>query len=174
MVGTDWSREAGLSSLVSRRCSSSFVTLFPWSEPSGPHFRSTVKTVRWEVLRRAGAVHSYTIIRLLYPATAGGCCVGASSSRVTFCAILVEFICSVLAGLTLDSLVNDWGWGRKEGKWKCTKRPWNETLSRMTPLFKDWGIMSQVSVSNCYSRSWTDLVFLAAFGCLPRLLVLDV
>ena len=25
--------------------------------------------------------------------------------------------------------------GRKEGSWKCTKRPWNETLSRMTPLF---------------------------------------
>ena len=24
--------------------------------------------------------------------------------------------------------------GRKEGRWKCTKRPWNETLSRMTPL----------------------------------------
>ena len=23
---------------------------------------------------------------------------------------------------------------RKEGRWKCTKRPWNETLSRMTPL----------------------------------------
>ena len=23
----------------------------------------------------------------------------------------------------------------KEGRWRCTKRPWNETLSRMIPLF---------------------------------------
>ena len=60
--------------------------------------------------------------------------------------------------------------GRKEGRWKCTKRPWNETLSRMTPLYWSGDQYCVVFLPNSmYGGTGNTVIlidcFLPSFGC---------
>ena len=55
-------------------------------------------------------------------------CAAESSSIHTVQVVLWQFIRIV------QKRPKTHPYGRKGGRWKCIKRPWNETLSRMTPL----------------------------------------
>ena len=126
------------------------LSLFPRSQPSGPHSRCTVQyctvdcTVGGSKESRVGTVTLYGC-----PADAGGCYVCASSSRVAFRAFVVGAGCSAVVGLSLGLLADAW-------------------------------VVLQMSVSSCWGRSVRGSRFGGAvfrpfccfwLGCLLRLVL---